>query len=101
VAAEGRLVVELPAAAASLRSILTGLFDAPVQELVVVHGAGVSPSAWRLPRAAVGTVRTVPAAVAALAQHAASTRSAVPHAVVADVGHDGAEVAHVCAGRVV
>ena len=94
VAAEGRLVAELPAAGASLPGVLAGLFDAPVGELVVVHAAGARAAA-----APTCTLR-VPAAVAALAQHSASTGDAVPHAVVVDVGHGGAEIAHVRAGRV-
>ncbi len=96
-AAEGRLVAELPAAGVDPSTVLTGLFDAPVDELVVVHPAGARPAC----SAAARTVRAVPAAVAALAQHAVPAGVLVAHAVVVDVGHRGAEVAYVRAGRVV
>jgi type VII secretion-associated protein (TIGR03931 family) len=112
VAAEGRLVAELPAAGASLPDVLAGLFDAPVDELVAVHAAGARALAAPTPATETLATRTrrVPAAVAALAQHGASTGRAsaghaspghaVSHAVVVDVGYRGAEVAHVRAGQV-
>ena len=59
---------------------------------------------WCRPTAA-AVVRFVPAAVAALASvDAATTDGAdrpVPDAVVVDVGHRGADVAHVAGGRIV
>ncbi len=133
VAAEGRLVAEL-VLGTDQSTALAGLFDGPVDELVVVQAAGArSPVVAELPAR---VVRTVPAAVAALALHelalhaAAPTgaaRAAVPvraqgvvagyagpparpvaegpagdpaaRAVVVDVGHGGAEVTLVRAGR--
>ena len=90
VAAEGRLVAELPSCAVG--PALAAVFDGPVDELVLVHPAGVRPpSGAGMPARA---VRTAPAALAALARHAAG------RAVVVDVGHGGAEIADVRAGQV-
>jgi type VII secretion-associated protein (TIGR03931 family) len=110
VAAEGRLLAELPVAETAAVDVLTGLFDTPVDELVVVQPAGAGPQA--VPTTAARRVRTVPAAVGALVEHAASTHrasgyardpvspDAALHAVVVDIGHGGTEVVHVRAGRV-
>ncbi|MDT7581945.1 MAG: hypothetical protein QOK35_3209 [Pseudonocardiales bacterium] len=136
VAAEGRLVAELPSC--GVGSALACLFDDPVDELIVVQPAGAPPPAGAGLRAHV--VRAVPAAVAALAQHTLTQHPAAQHtltqhtfarhgagtavpatrpgpsgvavghpappgavvdAVVVDVGHGGAEIAAVRAGRIV
>jgi type VII secretion-associated protein (TIGR03931 family) len=122
---EGRpvLAAELPVSAAAgkgpvaaVPTVLGELFGGPVDELLVVHPVGRCPAAeGGLAR----VVRTVPAAVAAVAGIEASTGpgersnvdgrvrreprpggAAVPDTVVVDVGHGGTEVALVRAGRV-
>jgi type VII secretion-associated protein (TIGR03931 family) len=102
VAVEGRLLAALPAAGSCLPAVLAGLFDAPLEELVVVHAAGADPRPAMAAAAPTATVvQSAPAAVAALAQHVRSTGGGMDHAVVVDTGYAGTEVARVVAGRVV
>ena len=101
VAAEGRLVAELPTAGSRLPHVLAELFGTPVEELVVVHGAATGPPAMGTVTPAARAVRAVPASVAALAHYGRATGTAVTHAVVVDVGHGGTEVVQVRSGRAV
>jgi type VII secretion-associated protein (TIGR03931 family) len=98
VATEGRLLVALPADGVDIATVLHGLFDKPIDELLVVH-PGVRPVPGGA-TAPAGALRAVPAALAALADHAGAGGSPLEDAVVVDVGHRGTEVARVVAGRV-
>jgi type VII secretion-associated protein (TIGR03931 family) len=100
VATEGQLLAALPADAVDVATVLDGLFDGPVDEVLVVHPGG-SPTTGTGATIRACVVRAVPTAVAALAEHAARTATPVGDAVVVDVGHRGTEVARVTAGRVV
>jgi type VII secretion-associated protein (TIGR03931 family) len=99
VAAEGRLLAEQPTSVGGLPQMLDELFGAPIEELLVVHGAATGPPAGPAPSAR--SVRAVPAAVAVLAHYGRSTGTVVEHAVVVDVGHGGTEVVLVRRGRAV
>jgi type VII secretion-associated protein (TIGR03931 family) len=90
--ARPRLVAELPADGADLSTVLTGLLDAPADELLLVHRAGRRPTDLRVPGGLARAVRTVASAEAVAAE--------VGDAVVVDVGHGGAEVALVRSRRV-
>ncbi len=137
VATEERLLADLPTGGVDPPTMLAGLLDLPVDELVVVHpvgarrAAGAGDVAAALAAALACPVRAVPAPVAALAAHtvaalarppgadgahtgppdmdgahagpwdADGAHTGPPDAVVVDVGHAGAEVAYLHAGRVV
>lgn len=104
VASDDGLVAAVPAGAADVATVLAGLFDTPADEVVVVHAAATPPdptvgrALWPAT-----TVRAVPAPVAALAGAADPVGPAAvgSDVVVVDVGHRGAEVTRVTAGRVV
>jgi type VII secretion-associated protein (TIGR03931 family) len=98
VAAEGRLLAEQPTSVDGLPQVLDQLFGAPVEELLLVHGAADAPPAGTAPPAR--SVRALPAPVAVLAHYGRSTGSVLEHAVVVDVGHGGTEIVLVRRGRV-
>ncbi len=90
--ARPHVVAELPAGGATVSDVLAGLLEVPLDELLLVHPAGRRPADVEIPLTVARTVRLVASAEAATAD--------VGDAVVVDVGHGGAEVALVRAGRI-